>query len=468
MATGSTLALSTPTSPTEGDKLTFHWTTTAPDTKNWVGIYDGTRLPGTGSSLLWKYTPGGSGDVQLDTSALTGGPYTAYLLAKDGYGILAQTAPFSFKPKAAAARPHAAVDALTATQAAPGGAVSIKLAGLWQHGTGTPTYRRTGGDSWLSVAADGTVTGTAPATALAHPAVVTVEIKDPSGVSDTVTVQVPVRDAAGPLRLKAASWNLSAAGAAFTDAQEKQLRVILAQGLDVLALQETAGTAAQALATALGWYAYQSTGSVGVLSRYPLTAVTATTTSLPAAGVTLQLPGGRSVRFWSAHLDETGYGPYAIQDGQTAAQVQTAEAASTRGKQATALATAVQADAAGGKPVILAAALASPSHLDWTAATGRPLAWPVTTTLQNAGLTDAYRAAQPDPAASPGNTWSPTRKVRGTKAEPQDRIDQVQFAGPLTLVEAHTLATGWPQPDPSTAANEWPSDTAAAVATFTL
>lgn len=58
--------------------------------------------------------------------------------------------------------------------------------------------------------------------------------------------------------------------------------------------------------------------------------------------------------------------------------------------------------------------------------------------------------------------------MRGAKAEPQDRIDQVQFAGPLGLLEAHTLATGWPQPDPSTAANEWPSDTAAAVATFTL
>ncbi|MER5636638.1 endonuclease/exonuclease/phosphatase family protein [Kitasatospora sp. NPDC002227] len=468
MATGNSLALSTPTSPTEGDKLTFHWTTKAADPKNWVGVYDGTRLPGTGSSLVWKYTPGASGDVQLDTSALTGGPYTAYLCAKDGYGVLAQSAPFSFKPKPAAARPHAAVDALTATQVAPGAAVSVRLAGLWQHGTGTPAYRRTGGDSWLSVGADGTVTGTAPAAALTHPAVITVEIKDPSGVTDTVTVQVPVKDPAGPLTLKAASWNLWDAGTHVTDAVEKQLRVVLTQNLDVLALQETAGAAARTLATALGWYAYQSTGSLGILSRYPVNSMTAPTTSLPAAGVTLQLPGSRGVRFWAAALDETDYGPYAIQDGQSAAQVQSAEATSTRGQQATALANAVQADAAQGA-VIVAAALSSPSHLDWTAATTHPvLAWPVTVALQSAGLTDAYRAAHPDPVASPGNTWSPTRKVRGTGAEPQDRIDQVQYAGPLTLVEAHTLCTGWPQADPSTAANEWPSDTAAAVATFTL
>ncbi|MFJ9518830.1 hypothetical protein ACIRPK_11245 [Kitasatospora sp. NPDC101801] len=466
MATGSTLALSTPTNPAEGDRLTFHWTTDAPDAKNWVGIYDGTRLPGTGSSLLWKYTPGTSGDVQLDTSALTGGPYTAYLLAKDGYGILARTAPFSFRPKPAPVRPHLAVDALTATPVAPGAAVGVQLGGLWVRAAGAVGFRRTGGVSWLSVSSAGQVTGTAPATALADPAVLTVEAKDTAGNTDTLTLLVPVQAAGAPIRLKVAAWNLANAGAAFTDPVEKQLRVILTQGLDVLALQETAGTAAQTLATALGWYAQQTAGSVGILSRYPLAA--ATTPALPAVGVTVQLPGGRSARLWGAHLDETGYGPYAIQDGQSAAQVAAAEAASTRGQQATALATAVKADIATGVPVLLAAGLASPSHLDWTAATGRPLDWPVTVALQNAGLTDAYRTAHPDPVAFPGATWSPTRKQRGSKPEPQDRIDQVQYAGPLTLVEAHTLATGRPQPDPAVTGNEWPSDTAAAVATFTL
>ncbi|WP_406204639.1 endonuclease/exonuclease/phosphatase family protein [Kitasatospora sp. NBC_01560] len=474
MATGSTLTLASPTSPTEGDKLTFHWTTNAADAKNWVGIYDGTRQPGTGSSLLWKYTPGASGDVQLDTSALTGGPYTAYLLAKDGYGILAQTAPFTFKPKPAPVRPHLAVDALTATAVAPGAAVSVKLGGLWCRPAGTPAFRKVAGPAWLSVAADGTVTGTAPAST--GETQLLVGVKDTGGVTDALTLTVPVVDpAATAPRLKAASWNLANAGAAFTDATEKQLRTVLTQGLDVLALQETAGTAAQALATALGWYAYQSAGSVGILSRYPLTAVTAVTASLPAAGATLQLPGGRTARFWAAHLDETGYGPYAAQDGQSAAQVLATENGSVRLQQARALATAVQADVAAGRAVALGADLASPSHLDWTAATAPahsgvgPLAWPVTGALQAAGLTDSFRAAHPDPAASPGATWSPSRKQRAAgKAEPQDRIAAVHFAGPLTLVEAHTLATGWPQPEPTAAGNGWPSDCAAAVATFQL
>ncbi|MFJ9953539.1 endonuclease/exonuclease/phosphatase family protein [Kitasatospora sp. NPDC091207] len=472
MAAGSTLTLASPTGPAEGDKLTFHWTTTAADAKNWVGVYDGTRQPGTGSSLVWKYTPGASGDIQLDTSALTGGPYTAYLLAKDGYGVLAQTAPFSFRPKPAPARPHLAVDALTATAVAPGGAVSVKLGGLWCRPAGVPAFRKTGGPSWLSVAADGTVTGTAPASV--GDVQLLVGVKDTGGVSDALTLTVPVVDPAAPPQLKTASWNLANAGAGFTDALEKQLRVVLTQGLDVLALQETAGSAAQTLATALGWYAYQSAGSVGILSRYPLTAVTATTAALPAAGVTVQLPGGRSVRVWAAHLDEADYGPYAAQDGRSAAQITATENASVRLQQAKALATAVRADLTAGRAVVLGADLASPSHLDWTAATAGqhsglgPLDWPVTVALQGAGLTDSYRGAHPDPLASPGATWSPTRKQRAAKPEPQDRIAAVHFAGPLTPVEAHTLVTGWPQPDPTAADNGWPSDCAAAVATFQL
>ncbi|MFI2610444.1 endonuclease/exonuclease/phosphatase family protein [Kitasatospora sp. NPDC018619] len=478
MAAGSALTLSSSTDPTEGDRLTFHWTTDAADAKNWVGVYDGDRRPGSGSSLLWRYTPAASGDVQLDTSALTGGPYTAYLLAKDGYGILARTEPFSFRPKPAVVRPHAAVDSLTATPVAPGAAVTVRLGGLWSRPAGNPagsaTYRKVSGPAWASVSADGTLTGTAPATPGRNPEPVVVGVRDSAGATDTLTVLVPVADPTAPPRLKAASWNLHDAGAAHTDALEKQLRVVLAQGLDVLALQETAGERAGTLADALGWYAYQSPGSVGILSRHPLTDITPPTAELPAAAATLRLPGGRAVRFWVAHLDEAGYGPYAVQDGRTAAEVEAAENGSPRVRQARALAAAVRADIARRIPVVLGGALASPSHRDWTAATAAAhqgvgaLAWPVTVALQDAGLTDTFREENRDPVKAPGTTWSPTRKRRGDRPEPQDRIDYVHYAGALKLVEAHTLAADWPQPEPGSAANEWPSDTAAAVATFQL
>ncbi|KJY31158.1 endonuclease/exonuclease/phosphatase family protein [Streptomyces sp. NRRL S-495] len=263
-------------------------------------------------------------------------------------------------------RPHAVVDSFTATPVAPGAAVTVKLGGLWARPAGNPagsaTFRKVSGPAWLAVAADGTVTGTAPGGAAPGgaaprtPEVLVVGVKDSAGATDTVTVLLPVVDPATAPRLKVASWNLANAGAAFTDATEKQLRVVLAQGLDVLALQETAGKAAQALADALGWYAHQSAGSVGLLSRYPLTAVTPATAELPAAGATVQLPGGRAVRVWTAHLDESDYGPYALQDGRTSAQVLAAENTSVRLRQARALAAAVTADAAAGAPVVLAGA----------------------------------------------------------------------------------------------------------------
>ncbi|MBO1417582.1 endonuclease/exonuclease/phosphatase family protein, partial [Streptomyces sp. FH025] len=339
---------------------------------------------------------------------------------------------------------------------------------------GIASYRKAGGAAWASVAADGTITGTAPAAPGKNPELVVVGVKDSAGATDTVTVLVPVVDPAARLRLKAASWNLHDAGSGYTDALEKQLRVVLAQGLDVIALQETAGERARTLAEALGWHAYQSPGSVGILSRHPLTDVTAPTAELPAAAATVQLPGGRGVRFWAAHLDETGYGPYAVQDGGTAAQVLAAENASLRVRQAKALAAAVRADVARRIPLVLAGALSSPSHLDWTAATAAAhggvgaFDWPVTAALRGAGLTDTFREEYRDPAKAPGTTWSPTRKRRGDRPEPQDRIDYVLYAGALKLVEAHTLVADWPQPEPNSAADEWPSDTAAAVATFQL
>ena len=454
---GNVITLTSPTTPYEGDRLTFHWTADVPDPTNWIGIYDGDRQPGNGGSLVWVYTPGASGDTTLDTSGLSGGPYTAYLLAKDGYGILARTAPFDFVPRPVIPRPHAVVDSLTTAPQDAGAAFSVRLGGLWIRPEGNPAgsaaFRRLGGAPWLSVAADGTVTGTAPASAPRTPGQLVVGVRDSAAGADTITVQVPVRAARDRIQVKVASLNLWDAGSHVDGSLEKQVRVVLTQGLDVVALQETGGTAAHALAEALGWEVYQSSGSLGIVSRHPLSDVTAPTADLPAAAVTVRLPGRRTLRLWTAQLDEADYGPYAVRPGRTAAQVEAAEKLTLRYRQAQALLAAMRRDLASDAPVVLAAGLASPSHLDWTSRTasahggvGR-VRWPVTDALQQAGLVDAFRDAHPNPAKDPGTTWSPVRPTHdGGGAEPQDRIDQVQYAGQLKVLEAHSLYTGWPQP----------------------
>ncbi|WUH92858.1 hypothetical protein OG900_23955 [Streptomyces sp. NBC_00433] len=461
--------------PHEGEKLTFTWTTATPNAKNWIGVYDGDRQPGTGSALVWAYSAAAAGTLTLDTSGLKGGPYTAYLLYDDLYPVLAKTAPFAFTP---VQPPHEAVDAVT-VPATAGETVRVPLGKLWirpeGNRPGAPAYRRISGDSWLVVAGDGTVTAKAPARAPRAPGRIVVGVQDSAGGKDTVTVQVPVRAADDDLRLKVASLNLWDAGAHVEGPLEKQARLVLTQGFDVVALQETGGAAAQALGDALGWYVHQSAGSLGVVSRHPLADVTEPTADLPALSATLQLPGRTTVRLWVAQLDEADYGPYAATSHTTAAQLVAAEQGTARYRQARALAAAMRHDLASHTPVILAAGLASPSHLDWTRRTSAAhagvgaVAWPVTEALEKAGLTDAFRKADPNPSKTPGATWSPVRPVRdGGGAEPQDRIDQVQYAGALKVVEAHNLTTGWPQPVPGTAANGWPSDHAAAVVTFAL
>ncbi|MCX5385837.1 hypothetical protein [Streptomyces sp. NBC_00083] len=460
----STVRLVAPGSPREGDRLAFHWTTDAPDPKNWLGIYDGDRRPGTGSSLVWAYVTTAAGDLTLDTSGLGEGVYTAYLLAKDGYGVLAQTPPITITARPPVVAPHAVVDSFTTGECAAGSPMSVPLAPLWVrppgNPAGSPSFRRLSGDAWLAVGADGTVTGTAPARPGPHPGRIVVAVKDSAGASDAVTVQVPVRAAGSRPRLTVASLNLWDAATHIDGAPEKLARLVLTQGLDALALQETGGTSAKPLADALGWHAYDTPAGAGIVSRFPLVDPAAPVAALPAAAATLLLPGGRRLRLWSAQLDEAAYGPYALRDGHSAAEVEAAERASLRYRQATALLAAVKGDlAARSTPVVLAAGLASPSHLD----RATKVRWPVTVALASAGLHDAFREAHPNPAREPGTTWSPVRPD-----EPRDRIDQIQYAGPLRVESAYALCTGWPKPMPDTAANGWPSDHAAPAVTFTL
>jgi hypothetical protein len=301
---------------------------------------------------------------------------------------------------------------------------------------------------------------------------------DSEGRSASVTVEFTVYRGSAPASLKVASWNLWDAGSHVDGAQEKELRAILTNGLDVVGVQESGGTAAKALADALGWSSYQSSADLGIVSRYPVSNVVAPTASVPAARVTVAL-GSKRVQVWTAHLDEANYGPYAVcLDGVSGPAELMAEKSTTRYAQAKAIAAAMSSDLAHASttPVVLLGDLASPSDLDWTKATAAqhcnagPTAWPVTRVMTQAGLRDSFRVANPSPRSDPGNTWSPVLPIHpgSSTPEPQDRIDYVDFAGSLGVVESHALVTGFPAPEPDVSANSWTSDHKAAVTTFSF
>lgn len=369
-------------------------------------------------------------------------------------------------------------DTFRAPEARAGATVTQRIAGLFNGGTAT--FTKTAGDAWLSVDAGGVVGGTAPASAPADPATITVEATDGKTTSQ-LTVEVPVIAAGAAPQLATATWNLWDAGSHVDDADYKDLAVIAANGLDVIGLQQDDGTVAERLAKALGWYAQTGDG-VSLLSAYPLAAAPPSTRAagaLPATSATVDALG-HDVRVWSVGLDRAGYGPESVCRGSApdAAAVVAAEKASARFGQAQAVATAIAPEAAkaAATPVIVLSDLESPSSADWTAATSAAhcnagaVAWPVPDLFTGAGLTDSFRAAHPDPAASAGATWSPIVTVDASTGgpEPQDRIDYIHYAGSsLRVLGSNTLVAGWPSPK-NIPGNAWTSNHRAVVTTFAV
>ncbi|GAA4063531.1 endonuclease/exonuclease/phosphatase family protein [Nonomuraea soli] len=477
----------TPVSTTvkAGDPATFAYTTPRPHKKNWIGLYTD---PGNGPvdqkyvgpSLAWVYVPDATGTASLDTAGLEPGDYVAYALAQDGYEWLAQPA----KLRIVSNEPlRFATDRIPLRNARAKSAYAATIAGLARGNTEGLSFAKTDGPAWVNVSADGRVTGTPPASASAKTARVGVAASNGAGESRTAELTIDVRPPGGPLvpELKALSWNLWHGGSQVNHGRDKQLKFLLDHDIDVVGLQETSGTAAKALGEALGWDYYQSSGSVGVISRYPITARTAPG-GLPVVATRVDL-GGRQLSLWSAHLGYTPYGPYDACFGKmTVEQLLAQEAASGRTAQIEGIVRAMAADleAAGrGTPVLLTGDFNAPSHLDWTRAAARcgyaQVPWPTSVLPEQAGLRDSFRVAHPDPVAEPGVTWSPIYPIftggyghDGHKGEPepQDRIDFIHFTGALEVVSSRTVVTGTPAPVPGHRDNEWTSDHAAVLTVF--
>ncbi|NGO08204.1 HAD-IA family hydrolase [Streptomyces sp. HC44] len=268
--------------------------------------------------------------------------------------------------------------------------------------------------------------------------------------------------------LRVMTWNLWHGGRKVHDHRAKQLKAVLEAEADVVGLQETGGTAAQELAESLGWYHHRAGENLGIISRHPVTAGLGDphVGFYGAAGARIRLGPEREVDVWTAHLDHTPYGPYeAAFDGLPAAELIAHE--KVRLAQMRDTLRRITESAGPATPVVLVGDLNSPSHLDWP-----DVEWPVTKAAHEAGLRDSYREAHPDPLREPGHTWSPihARHEDGSgRPEPQDRIDYVLHnARGLRVLDSRTLVRGTPRAWPEVADNEWPSDHAAVITTFSL
>ncbi len=127
-----------------------------------------------------------------------------------------------------------------------------------------------------------------------------------------------------------------------------------------------------------------------------------------------------------------------------------------------------------GVPVLMTGDFNSPSHLDWTedAVAARdlpyPVEWPASKALADAGFRDSYREAHPDPAETPGLTWTagqPPPRMR--PQETHDRIDWVLAAGPAETISSGVVGEQG-GPDVEVGVSPWGSDHRAVVSEFSV
>lgn len=293
--------------------------------------------------------------------------------------------------------------------------------------------------------------------------------------------------------LRVMSYNIWGAGGNEGKGIEETIAVIKAAGADIVGLQETklegddctadncpalGDCIAPALAAALGWHVYDQTQTNGalwanaVISRFPIGPASAND-----LGVSIDVEG-RQVWLFNIHHDDEPYQPYqllGIEYGPAPFIKTEAEAidfaTQTRGAAMDLLAEDMKA-ADTAAAVFVTGDFNEPSHLDWTdaavAAGNHPVKveWPTTKRLTDAGFTDAYRAANPDPVAKPAYTWTPTYDEAATDDHP-DRIDFV-FAKGAGLAVNGALIVGEDGPRSDIKVMPWPSDHRAVVAEVTF
>lgn len=234
---------------------------------------------------------------------------------------------------------------------------------------------------------------------------------------------------------------------------DKVVDAVKHSGADVVGIQEAWGNTAR-ISEALGWK--YSAPSQNIISRYPLFEVNNSNGVYVLAEV---LPG-RFVALANMHLPDEPYGPDMIKKGATASTV-IANSKKVQLPTAMPFVKTLAQLANTGVPVFLTGDFNSPSHLDW-----KNVAWPVTKTIEDAGLIDSYREIFLDATTHPGYTWPAGRpfvknavdQFNPSTNDHPDRLDYIFTAGPSKVMSSEVIGESNHKP--------WPSDHRAVLSRF--
>jgi len=479
-----------------GEDVSIAFTGGAGNATDWVAIYPQGVIPdGSPAATLWSYangtqTSGGNltaGNVTFANPTLAAGNYSAWFLANDGYAAIAGPANFTINEPAPTVPPSWLVTSFTRRHGVIGTAYTGRIS-AYTNFKGY-TFSKVFGPGWLTISASGELGGT-PTEGSAGMNTFTVRASDGTvNVDVTMKIEVFAPNTEIVRQVKVMSYNAWHGWGQINNGHRKGIESIILSGADIIGMQESTDNVSgsgvyqpQKIADELGWY-YRSniSGSLGLISRYPITDQTISAGIARGFKVKITSSPLQEVILMDCHLDYTDYGPYAAQlSGATEASVLVEENSSERDEQIAAIMTGMSGilNNSDNIPVFLTGDFNAPSHLDWTPATSAThggvgnVAWPTSNAVINAGMTDSFREVNSNPATIPGDTWSPV--FQGT--EPQDRIDFVYYKGgavkPLDSIVYTTAVENtvgaWGSSTTPLLNNTWPSDHAAVVTTFRL
>lgn len=242
---------------------------------------------------------------------------------------------------------------------------------------------------------------------------------------------------------------------------KKVADVIRQSGADVIAIQEMFGSG-EILADQLGFYYYQRSSGIGVLSRFPFGTTYNVFKPQNVGAVNIELPDNMMVVFcpvWLNYLPNTrAY----VTSGLAETDTIIAREMETRGSEMRFVLWELQSllNKKDNVPVVMAGDLNSGSHLDWTEANkenyyGLVVEFPVSKLIQDAGFIDSFREVYPDETKYRGLTWP-----LNLKNEFKDRTDFIFYSGSgLKLISTSII---------DTSAYGFPSDHAAVISSFKL
>jgi endonuclease/exonuclease/phosphatase family metal-dependent hydrolase len=276
---------------------------------------------------------------------------------------------------------------------------------------------------------------------------------------------------ADPVQLKVLTFNIWYGGDQVSFASV--IKAIQLADADVVGLQEPDGKTLEIAALAGYPYADQRRH---IISKYPIFDSALGETTRPEAPLYsiagldpdavhawIEVRPGKVVAMANTHLTSDPYGPELARDGKTVDEI-VANENEARLPEGRALIDGLKPLVDAKVPVILTGDFNSPSWRDWQ---GRPVpvVWPVSKAMEDAGLTDSFRAVHPDPATDPGLTWTAGRPWPYVPpGETMDRIDFIWSANMRPTASVVMGEAGNPQNGLSVM--PWPSDHRAVLSTF--